>query len=178
MLVVTASMGLLGLDACKTQAEGAAVDASLPLPVPPSSPAPATAALRPPASPLEGEWERQSEPYEGLRVSIRGEPPSSAIVTQPSSRASGDANALRRAQRECQRGLWKPGDVLVSGLRPSGEGAWEGTIVVRDWGLTAGTCRHADARAPARLTRVGDDELAIAVTRGKTVTQRWKRVSR
>ncbi len=175
-------MVLVVLDACKTQADGTPLDASAKAPsVAPSASASATAALPPaPHDPLAGEWERQSEPYKGMRVSIRGEMPSSAVVTQPSSLGTGagaESNALRRAQLECQRSLWKPGEVLVSGLHASGERAWEGTIVVRDWGLTAGTCRHADSRAPARITIAGKDELAIAVTRGKTVTQIWRRVA-
>lgn len=174
-------MALVVLDACKTQADGTALDASATAPsVPPSASASATAALPPaPHHPLAGEWERQSEPYKGMRVSIRGEMPSSAVVTQPSSPGTGagaESNAVRRAQLACQRSLWKPGEVLLSGLRPSGDRTWEGTIVVRDWGL-AGQCRHADSRAPARITIEGVDELAIAVTRGKTVTQIWRRVA-
>lgn len=174
MAVATASMALLVLDACKTQADGPTIDASVATPVPPPA---ATAALPPPPRTIEGEWERQSEPYEGLRIGFRGETPSSAIVTQPSTVPSAEPNALRRAQLGCQKSLWRPGDVLVSDLRPSGERAWEGTIVVRDWGLTSGVCRHQDAKATARITLSGDDSLALSVTRGKTtVTQQWVRV--
>lgn len=174
-LFATASMALLGLDACKTQADATTLDSALPAASAPPAPPSASAAPRPPAHPLQGEWERQSEPYRGMRVSIRGDSPSSAIVTQPST-VGADANALRRAQLECQRSLWKTGEVLVSGLRPSGERAWEGSIIVRDWGLTSGVCRHQDANAPIRITLSGDDALAFSVTRGKTVTQTWKRV--
>ena len=68
-----------------------------------------------------------------------------------------------------------------------------GTIVVRDWGVTGGVCRHADTKA-AVVARMPDDpagDLVLEVTRGhrgssehsehieqKSVQQRWRRVRR
>jgi hypothetical protein len=120
----------------------------------------------PPMPPVFGEWERATEPYQGMRIAIRGE---SGVVTRapPAEPRSG----LSKAQLECQRSLWRIGEELITGLH---EG--DGKILVRDWGVAAGTCRHADSRAPARLAVV-DGALNIDVTRGKTtVTQRWIRV--
>ena len=97
----------------------------------------------------------------------------SAKVTRPSLTGEGQ-DPMRRAQLECQRSLWKPGDALITEIR-SVDGGWEGTMLVRDWGFT-GKCRHRDARAPARITRRSDRELTIAVTRGKTVLQEWRLV--
>jgi hypothetical protein len=126
--------------------------------------------------PLVGEWERQTEPYKGMRIKISSEPAAaaeSAIVTRASLVPEGRTGA-QRAQLECQRSLWKSGDALVTGIRRAA-GGYEGTIVIRDWGFS-GQCRHADSRASARMTVDGDDRLVVAVTRGKTVTQEWTRV--
>lgn len=133
-------------------------------------------------APIIGEWERRTEPYVGMRVAIRDLSPMRAVVTAPppvteerlTARARGVPAAVAKAQLECQRSLWKPGEELVTGMRPSRDG-FEATILVRDWGFT-GACRHADSRAPAHLAVSPDGELTIAVTRGKTVTQRWSRV--
>ncbi len=113
------------------------------------------------------------------------------IVTTPpppsAERISADAGT--KAQLECQAKLWKVGETVID-MRPPAKalaaGAWStgdhprnATILVRDWGLTGGVCRHADSRAPAELSLSDDGkELVIKVTRGKTVaTQAWSRVS-
>lgn len=114
-----------------------------------------------------GEWERATEPYQGMRIAIHGE---TGVVTRapPAQPRSG----LSKAQLECQRSLWHAGEELITGLHEA-----DGKILVRDWGVAAGTCRHADSHAPAHLA-VGDGALNIDVTRGKTtVTQRWIRVT-
>ncbi len=131
--------------------------------------------------PILGEWERQTEPYKGMRVAIRTVTPLHVVVTTPPpvtpERLSSQARSapVAKAQLECQRSLWKAGEELVNDARPGSDGGFDATIVVRDWGFT-GTCRHADSRAPARLAVRPDGALTIAVTRGKTVTQEWVRV--
>jgi len=113
-----------------------------------------------------GEWQRDTEPYRGMRIEIRAEAPGVATVTRPSVVDDRDP---RKRELACQESLWKKGDVYVS----------DGTIVVRDWGLVGGVCRHQDTRAPAQLT-LGEHGLSllIAVKRGKTVVQTWTRVER
>ena len=136
-----------------------------------------------PPDPILGAWERRTEPYKGMRVSITGGAALRAIVTAPppvtderlASQARSVPAAVAKKQLACQQSLWKPGDELVTGFRPASDGGYDATILVRDWGFT-GTCRHADSRAPARLVVSATGELTIAVTRGKTVTQRWVRV--
>jgi hypothetical protein len=114
-----------------------------------------------------GEWERQSEPYKGMRITIR-EGAASGVVTRSSTV---DAGAKNKAQLECQRSLWKPGDVLLT-MNDAGT-----AIVVRDWGLTGGVCRHQDSKAEAAFIFADPDVLALTVTRGKTrVVQEWTRV--
>ena len=165
---------LLALVACKTQASDAPALEAPPDALVVDAAPPAPRALEPT---LEGEWERSTEPYKGLRIRVRGDDPAVATVSR-SSVVGTERNPVRRAHLECQRSLWKPGDALVTGIHPvqgGGGGEWEGTILVRDWGFS-GTCRHKDTRAPARITRKADGDLAIAVTRGKTIVQEWKRV--
>ncbi|MDF2692027.1 MAG: hypothetical protein K0S65_410, partial [Labilithrix sp.] len=98
-------------------------------------------------------------------------------VTEERLAAHGRATprAGAKAQLECQRGLWKPGEELIAGVRPAGQASYEATILVRDWGFT-GTCRHADSRAPARLSVTAAGELNVTVVRGKAVTQQWVRI--
>jgi hypothetical protein len=132
-----------------------------------------SASVAPPPAPsvaravptIDGEWERATEPYQGMRIAIRDD---RGVVTRapPAEPRSG----LSKAQLECQRSLWRAGEDLITGLHDA-----DGKILVRDWGYTAGTCRHADSHAPAHLAIV-DGALDIDVTRGKTtVTQRWNR---
>jgi len=137
-----------------------------------------------PPNPIFGEWERATEPYKGMRVAIRGDAPAHAVVTAPppvtqervSAQARSTPAAVAKTQLECQRSLWKPGEELVTGIAAAGGGAFDATILVRDWGFT-GACRHADSHAPARLAISAEGELTIDVTRGKTaVTQRRNRV--
>lgn len=138
-----------------------------------------------PPEPILGEWERRTEPYEGMRIAIRSGTPMRAVVTMAppvtperlASYARGTPAAVAKAQLECQRSVWRTGEELVTGIRPAGDAAFEASILVRDWGYT-GTCRHADSHAPARLSVSAEGELSIAVTRGKTVVQRWSRVGR
>jgi hypothetical protein len=120
-----------------------------------------------------------------MRVAIRGAAPIQAVVTAPPSvtqerisfQARSTPVAVAKAQLECQRSLWKPGEALITGARAVDASAFEATILVRDWGFT-GTCRHADSHAPARLVVSPEGELTIEVTRGKAVvTQHWTRVS-
>jgi hypothetical protein len=137
----------------------------------------------PPRNPIFGEWERRTEPYKGMRIAFRADAPTEARVTAAppvtQERLSNEARsapmAVAKARLECQRSLWKPGDELIAGVRDAGTGAFDATIVVRDWGFT-GTCRHADSRAPAHLVVSPDGDLTIEVTRGKTVVaQQWTR---
>ena len=84
-----------------------------------------------------------------------------------------DPAAKNKAQLECQRSLWKPGDVLVSDF----SGA-KGTIIVRDWGLTQGVCRHHDTKAEADFVNPEADLLALTVWRGnEPIVQEWTRVT-
>jgi hypothetical protein len=134
-------------------------------------------------NPIIGEWERRTEPYLGMRIAIRSGAPTAAVLTASppvtqeriSLQARSTPTAVARAQLECQRSLWKPGEELITGVRAVGEGVFEATILVRDWGFT-GTCLHSDSRAPARLVVSPEGQLTIDVTRGKTVTQHWVRV--
>jgi hypothetical protein len=165
-------ISLVVLTACRSQADATNADASVEASVPAVSASAvidAAVALPPPRpSTIYGEWERQSEPYKGMRVAFR-EGESNALVTRSSTV---DATAKNKAQLECQRSLWKPGDVLVSEMTVAG-----GTIVVRDWGLTSGVCRHQDTKARAVFIFEEEDHLLLTVTRGKTpVTQEWSRV--
>lgn len=81
-------------------------------------------------APIIGEWERRTEPYVGMRVAIRDLSPMRAVVTAPppvteerlTARARGVPAAVAKAQLECQRSLWKPGEELVTGMRPSRDG--------------------------------------------------------
>ncbi|HVH45682.1 MAG TPA: hypothetical protein VM925_25180 [Labilithrix sp.] len=133
---------------------------------------------------LVGEWERRTEPYKGMRVTFGDqELATRAIVTTAppvteerlASQARSAPRTVAKAQLECQRSLWKSGEEVLSGIHPAGDAAFEATIIVRDWGF-AGTCRHADSRAPARLAISPDGQLSITVTRGKAITQQWARV--
>jgi hypothetical protein len=139
-----------------------------------------------PDSPIIGEWERLTEPYKGTRAAIRSDGHTTRmVVTAPPAvteerlalQARSAPGALAKAQLECQRSLWKAGDELIAEIRPDGEHAFAATILVRDWGFT-GTCRHADSRARAGLSVSSAGELSIAVSRGKTVTQQWRRTDR
>ena len=103
-----------------------------------------------------------------MRIALRAD---NAVVTRAPPVTDARIAGQPRAQLECQRSLWRVGEELITGIH-----AGDGTILVRDWGLTAGTCRHADSHAPARLAVI-DGALTIDVTRGKTtVSQRWTRV--
>jgi hypothetical protein len=120
-----------------------------------------------------------------MRIAIRAGSPMHAVVTASSpvtqerlsSQARSTPIATAKAQLECQRSLWRPGEDLITDARTASDSALEATILVRDWGFT-GTCRHADSHAPARLVVSSEGDLTIEVTRGKTVTQRWARVDR
>jgi hypothetical protein len=134
--------------------------------------------------PLAGEWERRTEPYGGMRVTFRrDERAMQAIVVSPppvtearlAAHGRSTPRAAAKAQLECQRSLWKPGEELIAGVRPAGQASYEATILVRDWGFT-GTCRHADSRASAHLSITAAGELNVTVVRGKAVTQQWVRV--
>jgi hypothetical protein len=167
------SIALLLLTACRSQADATTVDGSSDASVPApsvSAVADAAVALPPPRpSTIYGEWERRSPPYKGLRIAlVEGE--SNARVTRSSTV---DAAATNKAQLECQRSLWKPGDVIITGVTAGG-----GSVVVRDWGVTQGLCRHQETKARAAFIRADDDNLIVAVTRGKTTTnQEWSRVA-
>jgi hypothetical protein len=166
------SLALVVLTACRSQADGSAVDADVEAAIPiASTRAPIDAAAAVPAarpSTVYGEWERQSEPYKGMRFVLRPRE-TKAIVTRSSSV---DADANNKAELECQRSLWKRGDVLISDF-----GGQRGMIVVRDWGLTAGVCRHQDTKAQADFIFADPDVLVLTVTRGnKRVAQEWTRV--
>jgi hypothetical protein len=134
-------------------------------------------------NPIFGEWERRTEPYKGMRVAIRSAAPTAAVLTASppvtqeriSFQARSTPAAIARAQLECQRSLWKPGEQLITGVRAVGERVFEATILVRDWGFI-GTCQHSDSHAPAHLVVSPEGELTIDVTRGKTLTQHWVRV--
>ena len=149
-----------------------------------ATPTPAPAPDSAPPNPIFGEWERATEPYKGMRVAIRADAPAHAVVTAPppvtqeriAAQVRSTPAAVAKAQLECQRSLWKPGEELVTGIAPAGVGAFDATILVRDWGFT-GACRHADPHAPARLVVAVDGELTIDVTRGTTtVAQHWDRI--
>jgi hypothetical protein len=136
-----------------------------------------------PPDPIVGEWERQTEPYKNMRMRVAIRPDMRAVVTasppvtqERIAQSRSTPAAIAKVQLECQRSLWKPGEDLLTNGRAVGDGVFEATILVRDWGFT-GTCRHADSHAPARLTIAADRTLSIEVTRNKTtVTQRWTRV--
>jgi hypothetical protein len=103
-----------------------------------------------------------------MRVELRSTE-RKVVVTRSSTV---DATAKNKAQLECQRSLWKPGDVLVTDF----DGV-KGTIIVRDWGLTGGVCRHQDTKADADFIGEEKDLLLVMVKRGKTpVAQSWSRV--
>lgn len=105
-----------------------------------------------------------------MRVMLRPDE-GTAVVTRSSTV---DAGARNKAQLECQRSLWKPGDVMVTGF----DGA-SGTMIVRDWGLTQGVCRRRDTKVRADFIRPDPDVLALSVWRGNTpVVQEWTRVAR
>lgn len=157
------------LVACK----GSTTTEASPAPPPPSS-VPARTAPEPPdaasvatATPI-GDWERVTEPYKGMVIRIRasGDVLEGAVLT-PSPRTE-------TPQLACQASLWKAGEHYLR-LQEN-----KGSIVVRDWGLTAGVCRHADAKGNASA-RLESEELVLEVTRGagggaKTpVAQRWRR---
>lgn len=102
-----------------------------------------------------------------MRIEIR-EGSSKGVVTRSSTVAP---DAKNKAQLECQRSLWKPGDVLLTL-----DGA-KGSIIVRDWGLVGGVCRHQDTKASVVLIGEDEDDVIFSVTRGKTtVKQDWARV--
>jgi hypothetical protein len=151
---------------------------------PTATPTPAPAPDSAPPNPIFGEWERETEPYKGMRVAIREDAPAHAVVTAAppvtqeriAAQAHSTSAAVAKTQLECQRSLWKPGEELVTGIAAAGGGAFDATILVRDWGFT-GACRHADSHAPARLSVSAEGQLMIDVTRGKAaVTQHWNRV--
>jgi hypothetical protein len=182
LVFVARLLGMLVLTACRSQAgerplDAAAVvtvDAAVASPVPEAA-APAVVdpllALPPPRlCNLCGEWERQDEPYVGMRMEIRAGA-TQGIVTRSSTVPPGAKN---KAQLECQRSLWKPGDVLVTDLDHG-----KGTIIVRDWGLTGGVCRHRDRKATADFIFGDENNLVLGVDVGRSgavVTQAWYRV--
>src|SRR5262249_35844644 len=141
----------------------------------PATPAPAPPPDSAPPNPIFGEWERATEPYKGMRLAIREDAPTHAVVTAPppvtqeriAAQAPSTPAAIAKTQLECQRSLWKPGEEFVTGIAAAGVGAFDATILVRDWGFT-GVCRHADSHAPARLVVSAEGELTIEVTRGRT----------
>ena len=165
-------VGLASLTACRSQADPRVMDASAP--PPPSAVPSAVPSVAPSTTPsaantvVSDEWERRSEPYVGMRVALR--PTERKVVVTRSSIV--DSAGKNKAQLECQRSLWKPGEVLVTdydGVR--------GTIIVRDWGLSGGVCRHQDTKASATFIYEERDNLIVSVTRGKSmVNQEWSRV--
>jgi hypothetical protein len=182
--------------------DAAAFEAQAPAPASASVVAPGpqvTAPVKLEPAPLVGEWERATPPYQGLRVRIREAEAGSfdAVVTAPpsvsASRVAAHAEDLARRQHRreasealrrraaaelaCQEAAFRPGQVLARALRAAGDGTLEGTIVVRDWGLTP-RCTHRDAQGKVRIERVEEGALAFTVTRGrmKPAAQRWTRV--
>ncbi len=154
--VVVLLVVLVGCRSARDEADaGGVVDASADALVA----APVEAAAPPPAT-TAGEWERDTPPYEGLRIAVD----SSGVAKVTRASVVDDP---KHRELACQASLWKPGDVYLE----------SGTVVVRDWGLVAGRCEHRDTRAPATLA-LGDagDTLVIAVKRGKTALQTWSRV--
>ena len=157
------------LAACKSSAKSEP-DAA-PAPSAPSAPSgkasapPETPSAAPAPATLAGDWERVTEPYGGLviRIGASGDVLEGTVLT-PSRRMETPALA-------CQASLWRAGEHYLK-LREN-----QGTIVVRDWGLTAGVCRHADAKAKVEA-RLDAANLVLAVTRNGAkapVEQRWKR---
>jgi hypothetical protein len=154
----------------------------------------------PESAPLVGEWERATPPYQGLRVRIQEAEAGSfeAVITAPSSASASRvaahaedlarrqhrreaSEALRRraaAELACQEAAFRPGQALARALRAAGDGTLEGSIVVRDWGLTP-RCTHRDAQGKVRIERAEEGALAFTVTRGrmKPAAQRWTRIS-
>lgn len=118
-----------------------------------------------PAVPV-GDWERVTEPYKGMviRIVASGDVLEGTVLTP--SRLS------TTPQLACQASLWRRGEPYLK-LQED-----KGSIVVRDWGLTAGVCRHADTKAKVEA-RLESGELVLAVTRGGAsggpTAQRWRR---
>jgi hypothetical protein len=127
---------------------------------------------------LDGEWERETEPYKGLRMSIpSGRITRVPVVTDERLAARG-GNARGKAELDCQSASWHTGETYLSDLASDGPKAYRARAVVRDWGL-APNCQHRDASGAAHIDVMDSRTLDMMVTRqgSKTpVTQRWSRV--
>jgi hypothetical protein len=139
-------------------------------------------------SALLGEWERQSEPYKGLRISIQsGADGMKGVVTTPppvteerlAKRAAKTSRRAANAELVCQRSTWNAGEAYLSSVARAGKKVggpgFTARAVVRDWGL-APRCQHRDVATSARLELADTSTLVVWVTRpgaSTPVEQRW-----